>query len=155
LTVKVREGGRVINAVVLVATGVNADGRREVVGLRVAISETGAAWNSFCADLTARGLRTMNVNALTALLRVNGLGLDARKALTAVQITTVTRWRERDEPLEAQIARAEAIRLASSPRPWSWPRGPTAAGSAPCGNTTDIASTAAAIGASTKLSTWP
>ncbi|TIH30801.1 IS256 family transposase [Subtercola vilae] len=56
LTIKVREGGRVINAVVLVATGVNADGRREVLGLRVATSETGAAWNSFFADLVARGL---------------------------------------------------------------------------------------------------
>ena len=51
LTMKVREGGRVINAVVLVATGVNADGRREVLGLKVATSETGAAWNTFLADL--------------------------------------------------------------------------------------------------------
>jgi putative transposase len=41
LTMKVREGGRVINAVVLVATGVNADGRREVLGLKVATSDTG------------------------------------------------------------------------------------------------------------------
>lgn len=56
LTMKVREGGRVINAVVLIATGANADGRREVLGLRVATSETGAAWNSFFADLVARGL---------------------------------------------------------------------------------------------------
>ena len=56
LTMKVREGGRVINAVVLVATGVNADGRRGVLGVRVATSETGAAWNSFFADLVARGL---------------------------------------------------------------------------------------------------
>jgi putative transposase len=56
LTMKVREGGRVINAVVLVATGVNADGRREVLGLKVANSETGAAWNTFFADLVARGL---------------------------------------------------------------------------------------------------
>lgn len=56
LTMKVREGGRVINAVALVATGVNADGRREVLGLRVATSETGAAWSSFFADLVARGL---------------------------------------------------------------------------------------------------
>lgn len=55
LTMKVREGGRVINAVVLVATGVNSDGRREVLGL-VATSETGAAWNTFFADLVARGL---------------------------------------------------------------------------------------------------
>ncbi|MBY0180523.1 transposase, partial [Micrococcus luteus] len=35
LTMKVREGGRVINAVAMVATGVNADGRREVLGLGV------------------------------------------------------------------------------------------------------------------------
>ena len=56
LTMKVREGGRVVNAVAMVATGVNADGRREVLGLRVATTETGAAWNEFFADLVARGL---------------------------------------------------------------------------------------------------
>lgn len=56
LTMKVREGGRVVNTVVLVATGVNGDGRREVLGLNVATSETGPAWNTFFADLTARGL---------------------------------------------------------------------------------------------------
>jgi transposase-like protein len=56
LTMKVREGGRVINAVVLVATGVNGDGHREVLGMRVATSETRTAWNEFFADLTARGL---------------------------------------------------------------------------------------------------
>ncbi|GLI31613.1 hypothetical protein BCONGLO52_24540 [Brachybacterium conglomeratum] len=53
---KVREGGRVINAVVLLATGVNGDGHREVLGMRVATSEIGAAWNGFFADLVARGL---------------------------------------------------------------------------------------------------
>jgi putative transposase len=46
----------VVNAVVLVATGVNADGHREILGLKVATSETGAAWNTFFADLVARGL---------------------------------------------------------------------------------------------------
>ena len=56
LTMKVREGGRVVNAVVLLATGVNGDGHREVLGMRVATSETGSAWNEFFADLTARGL---------------------------------------------------------------------------------------------------
>src|SRR5690554_5908267 len=56
LTMKVREGGRVVNTVVLIATGVNGDGRREVLGMRVATSETGAAWNEFFADLVARGL---------------------------------------------------------------------------------------------------
>ncbi len=40
----------------LIATGVNGDGHREVLGMRVATSETGAAWNEFFADLVARGL---------------------------------------------------------------------------------------------------
>ena len=56
LTMKVREHGRVVNAVVLVATGVNADGHREVLGVKVATSETKEAWNVFFADLVARGL---------------------------------------------------------------------------------------------------
>ena len=56
LTMKVREGGRVVNTVVLIATGVNGDGRREDLGLTVATSETGPAWNVFFADLIARGL---------------------------------------------------------------------------------------------------
>ena len=56
LTMKVREGGRVINAVVLIATGVNNDGHRECLGMQVATSETAAAWNTFFADLVARGL---------------------------------------------------------------------------------------------------
>ncbi|GAA3587982.1 MULTISPECIES: IS256 family transposase [Pseudonocardiaceae] len=56
LTMKVREGGRVINAAVLLATGVNGDGHREVLGMRVATAETGTAWNEFFADLVARGL---------------------------------------------------------------------------------------------------
>ena len=43
LTMKVREGGRVVNAHGLVATGVNADGHREVLGIKVATAETGQA----------------------------------------------------------------------------------------------------------------
>ena len=56
LTMKVREAGRVVNAVVLVATGVNADGHREVLGVQVTTSETAPAWLTFFQDLVARGL---------------------------------------------------------------------------------------------------
>lgn len=56
LTMKVREGGRVVNTVVMIATGVNADGRREVLGVSAGTSETAAGWNMFFADLVARGL---------------------------------------------------------------------------------------------------
>jgi transposase-like protein len=56
LTMKVREAGRVVNAVVLVATGVNADGHREILGVQVSTAETGPAWLTFFQDLVARGL---------------------------------------------------------------------------------------------------
>jgi transposase-like protein len=55
LTIKVRENGRVVNAVVLVATGVNADRHRKILGIKVATSETHTTWNGFFADLVARG----------------------------------------------------------------------------------------------------
>jgi len=56
LTMKVREGGRVVIVHALVATGVNADGHREILGLRITSAEDGAGWLSFFRDLTARGL---------------------------------------------------------------------------------------------------
>jgi len=56
LTMKVRENHRVVNTAVMVATGVNADGYREVLGVQTATTETGQAWNGFMADLVARGL---------------------------------------------------------------------------------------------------
>ncbi len=56
--------------------------------------------------------RTATINALTALLRVVDLGVDARKPLTARQVGEVARWRTRVEDLAPAIARAEAVRLA-------------------------------------------
>jgi putative transposase len=56
LVLKVREGGRVVAVHALVATGVNADGHREVLGVQVTSGEDGAGWLAFLRDLTARGL---------------------------------------------------------------------------------------------------
>jgi putative transposase len=56
LTVKVREAGRVVNVHALIATGVNADGHREILGLDVASAEDGAGWLAFLRGLVARGL---------------------------------------------------------------------------------------------------
>jgi len=56
LVLKVREGGRVVNVHALLATGVNADGHREILGLQVTSAEDGAGWLAFFRDLTARGL---------------------------------------------------------------------------------------------------
>ena len=56
LVLKVREGGRVANVHALLATGVNKDGHREILGLQVTSAEDGAGWLGFFRDLTARGL---------------------------------------------------------------------------------------------------
>ncbi len=56
LVLKVREGGRVVGVHALVATGVDADGHRQVLGIQVTSSEDGAGWLAFFRDLVARGL---------------------------------------------------------------------------------------------------
>jgi putative transposase len=56
LTQKVREGGRTVSVHCLVATGVNAGGRREILGVDVTSSEDGAGWLAFLRGLVARGL---------------------------------------------------------------------------------------------------
>ena len=56
LTMRVREGGRVVKVACLVATGVNVEGYREILGLQVTSTEDGAGWLSFFRDLVARGL---------------------------------------------------------------------------------------------------
>lgn len=56
--------------------------------------------------------RTAAINALTALLLVVDLGMDARKPLTVTQINTIAAWRERDEEFGVQTCRREATRLA-------------------------------------------
>ena len=56
LTMKVREGGRVVNTHVLIATGVNADGHREILGLDICSAESEAGWLTLFRGLNARGL---------------------------------------------------------------------------------------------------
>jgi transposase-like protein len=56
LVQRVREDGRVQNVAVVCATGVNAEGRREVLGVDVITVEDGAGWTAFLRGLVARGL---------------------------------------------------------------------------------------------------
>jgi len=56
LVLKVREEGRTVKVHALVATGVNAEGYREILGLQVTSAEDGAGWLAFFRDLVARGL---------------------------------------------------------------------------------------------------
>jgi putative transposase len=56
LVLKVRENGRVVGVHTLIATGVNAEGYREILGVQVSSAEDGAGWLAFFRDLVARGL---------------------------------------------------------------------------------------------------
>lgn len=57
LTQRVREEGRIVNVCAVIATGVTADGKREILGIDVVSAEDGAAWTAFLRSLVARGLR--------------------------------------------------------------------------------------------------
>ena len=50
------KGSRVVSQAIVVATGVTADGRREVLGFAVGDSEDGAFWTAFLRSLKTRGL---------------------------------------------------------------------------------------------------
>ncbi len=56
LALRVREGGRIAQPAAVIATAVNADGYREILGLDLVTSEDGAGWTAFLRDLVARGL---------------------------------------------------------------------------------------------------
>jgi len=55
--VKVRSQGRIISVAVIVAVGVNADGRREILGMDIGPSEAEPFWTAFLRQLARRGLR--------------------------------------------------------------------------------------------------
>jgi len=78
LVLKVREGGRVVPVHALIATGVDADGHRQVLGIQVTTSEDGAGWLGFFRDLVARGLS-----------RVRLVTSDAHAGLTAAISATL------------------------------------------------------------------
>ena len=76
---KVRINQRVVSQAVVIATGVSADGRREVLGCATGDSETEAFWTEFLRDLRNRGLTGVQlvisdahrglVNAIGAVLQ--------------------------------------------------------------------------------------
>jgi transposase-like protein len=105
LTQKVREGGRTVNVHALIATGVNADGKREILGLDVATAEDGAGWLAFLRGLAARGLS--GVQLVTSDCH-HGL----RDAIAAV--LPGASWQR----CRAHYARNLATKVPKSAQPW-------------------------------------
>lgn len=57
MVVKVREDGRVRSRGVMIGTGVNTDGYREILGIMLGDSESEASWSAFFSWLKQRGLQ--------------------------------------------------------------------------------------------------
>jgi putative transposase len=78
--VKVRSAGRVVSVAVIVAVGVNADGRREVLGMDIGPSEAETFWTGFLRKLARRGLRGVKLVVSDAH---EGIKAAVAKVLTA------------------------------------------------------------------------
>ena len=61
IVIKVREDGKVRPFSLLVATGINQEGYREILGMELGNSETEESWSKFFKDLKARGLRGVDI----------------------------------------------------------------------------------------------
>src|ERR1700720_1805534 len=78
--VKVRRGGRIVSVAVIIAVGVNSDGRREVLGMEIGTSEAEPIWTEFLRKLTRRGLRGVKLVVSDAH---EGIKAAVAKVLTA------------------------------------------------------------------------
>jgi len=78
--IKVRQGGRIVSVACILATGVNTDGQREVLGMAIGPSEAEPFWTDFLRSLTRRGLRGVKLVISDAH---EGLKAAAAKVLNA------------------------------------------------------------------------
>jgi putative transposase len=128
LVLKVREGGRVVNVHALLATGVNADGHREIPGLQVTSAEDGAGWLAFFRDLTVRGLTGVALvtsdahRGLTEAIGATLLGASWQRCRSAQRLTTrrITRQLPRYTTPKDLTLRAEEPHNAASWAEGSW-----------------------------------
>ena len=78
---KVKRGGRIVSGAAIIAVGVNADGRREVLGLEIGTSEAEPIWTEFLRKLTHRGLRGVKLVVSDAHERIK---MAVSKVLNAI-----------------------------------------------------------------------
>jgi putative transposase len=86
---KVREAGRIVSTAVIVAVGVNTDGRREVLGVATGASEAEPFWKGFLCSLADRGLRGVR---LVMADDHKGLRTDAAKVFSATHQRCRVHW---------------------------------------------------------------
>ena len=111
LTQKVREDGRIVSVSVVVATDVNGEGKREIIGIAVGTSEDGAFWLAFLRSLSARGLGGVQLvvsdahqglrGAIAAVFR----GASWQRCRTHFMTNLLTRVPRRAQPWAATLVR--------------------------------------------------
>ena len=110
LTQKVREDGRIVNVSVVVATAVNGEGKREIIGMDVGTSEDGAFWLAFLRSLSARA----SVGGAGGIGRSQGLrgaiaavfgGASWQRCRTHFMTNLLTRVPRRAQPWVATMVR--------------------------------------------------
>jgi putative transposase len=104
--VKVRQNGCIVSVPVIVAVGVNADGRREILGLDVGPSEAETFWSAFLRKL-ARGLRGVKLvisdaheGIKAAISKLRGAKFVGCLVVLARQFKNVPAFRPRDFYIE-------------------------------------------------------
>jgi putative transposase len=112
LTQKVREAGRVVNVSAVIATAVNGEGRREIVGFDIVTSEDTAAWTAFLRSLVARGLSGVELvisdahggikNAIAAVFG----GASGQRCRTHFMANLATRVPKANWPMIATVVRS-------------------------------------------------
>ena len=111
LTQKVREDGRIVNVSVVVATAVNSEGKREIIGMDVGTSEDGAFWLTFLRSLSARGLSGVELVVSDAHQGLRGAiaavfgGASWQRCLTHFMTNLLTRVPRRAQPWVATMVR--------------------------------------------------
>ena len=111
LTQKVREDGRIVNVSVVVATAVNGEGKREIIGMDVGTSEDGAFWLAFLRSLSARGLGGVELVVSDAHQGLRGAiaavfgGASWQRCRTHFMTNLLTRVPRRVQPWVATMVR--------------------------------------------------
>ena len=112
MTQRCREGGRVVNVGTVIATAVNSDGHREILGVEVFTSEDEAGWAEFLRGLVARGLSGVKLvisdahAGLKAALAVELLGCTWQRCRTHFMRNLLNKVPKRAQGLVATLVRS-------------------------------------------------
>jgi len=107
---KQRQGGRIISVAVIIAVAANTEGRREIIGMKVGLSEAAPFWIDFLRSLTQRGLKGVK-------LVISDAHEGLKKAIQQVLGATWQRCRVHTmRNLLARVPKAQQSRVATAIR---------------------------------------